>query len=86
MLFLQILNRTRDSIAKVDVEPDSSIQFNKSLYTQNSKAAEKENGSDALQNTTQTNKLIIKSNGTAVSLYDLKRPQIIKGHRKQRKK
>lgn len=35
MLLLQILDRRRDSIAKVDImpEPDTSSQFNKSLYT-----------------------------------------------------
>lgn len=87
MLLLQILDRRRDSIAKVDImpEPDTSSQFNKSLYTQTQKPLE--NNSTLVQTTIQTNKLIIKKNGTATSLYDLKRPQIIKSehHRKKKK-
>lgn len=35
--------------------------------------------------TFQTNQLIIKQNGSALSLYDLKRPQIIKPQKSQRK-
>ena len=58
------------------------------MYTQAPKKSQLTNATTLMDQSTlmvPTNKLIIKSNSTAVSLYDLKRPQIIRPERIKRK-
>jgi len=43
MIVLQILDRKKENLAKVELEPDSaSLQLNKSIYTQTNKEKLKE--------------------------------------------
>jgi hypothetical protein len=93
MLLLQIADKRHDPSAKVEAEPDSSVQFNKSMYSQGLKRTEQKmatgqsNQSNLLSTTIPTtNKLIIKNNGLVTSLYDLKRPQIVRPEKMKRQR
>lgn len=90
MIVLQIMDRNRHNSARVDVEPDSATtQFNNDLFTRHLEKKENvemtspvDSQMSHARDIFQSNQLIIKSNS---SIYDLKRPQIVKSAGKGRK-
>ena len=98
MLILQIYNRPKDLSNQVGNEPEkdamgSSEQFNKSVYTQQTpntikKVDTKTAASNLFDMTTlrvPSNRLEIKTNASNFSMYEMKRPQIIRPERIKRK-
>ena len=93
MLFLQIADRRKENMPKIhnehEMETETNEQFNKSLFSQATKKGDGQlDNSSLFDNTIRTthNKLVIKNNATATSLYNLKRPQLFRPERSRKNK
>ena len=100
MLILEVVHSRKSNSPKVENdfkgegEGETNERFNKSMYTQSPKKKVEEDertkdaGStlgDSMMRTTN-NKLIIKNNANANSMYDLKRPQILRLDKNKRRR
>ena len=91
MLVLQIADKYQSHSAKVvntnDTEMETNEQLKKSLYSQTNKTLNlnKSSSFNLDVSTVSVNKLVIKNNVADTSMYNMRKPQIIRPERIRRK-